>query len=1235
MAGRRDSRELPTPLRERMERGLGRSLHDIRIRRDADREARELDAVAYTHGSEIGLRSDAALHTASGRRRLAHELIHFAQPVVENPSLVSDRDDIAEAEARDLAPDLAAGLPVRPTATRRSLISRDEDELEPGTEVEVETADPDELDLIPEANDHFTIETDWIRPDTFLVPIDASRADISQRLFGNGEHEADFDFVAIQPHRRPTNFVEVFAPPPTDLAVIRVRNADALTADALVVLRAGLDSELDTDVAHTIAKLSEAAINDADEWDLAQTALRWSQLSDMTAADGTNYFDCYLRRLHDRTLRQPHWYTLTITETSHNALDWLLIELEEKSEQLKLMIATRSQLYTTSYTVTQTRPEFAPGDVVGRFYWSTGSGAGTGIQIVVIGALGVRDTLSAAEIAARNAPFLGLRAIIPGNGRFYVYALRSAEVLGDTEIADDPGGRYFWYWPGTVAILAHEFRADAPAGSAADGQQRQQILDAALGRATTADLTHLLGLDYDVLRLMTLAQRRSVFQMAFDGHHLGDDDTVALLSRVILTSSATEFRQLERAIDTPAFISALAGGPAQSKFALGRAYTAKALEAFPLQLANLDAMPTIQVGQADNVWYMADTPTSSVSTTLADPATWDPNTSPTLDSEPAIEGETPGTTATRVAIAFRPVVSTVHRLGPLSSSTHEEGARTQNLHPLQLVRLERIQGDQHEQAIVTAFEAMCVASVPATSLLWTAVGRLAEMWQLYGITRGLALGFGPVAARGFAAAGLRGAVTELGAVAATEAGRTLLRGYAIQGLMLTSMIAVDAYRSDLQQSEAGRAFLAIYDVSMLLLVAHDVYRLASSGALTRLATAGVAALRALGGAARTALTEAIEIARALDMAWTRLRAEGALVAELVNGVRTSVPREPGRFQHLFFSARAELAAQRVVTALQTGGLASTTTESVITRLRALAETDAELARGLGSILRRAARMPAAEIDAFLAACDALQRSRPGALAAIGDLFRAAVRRGASATFLADAQWLAGLSGLSNEGFAQLAAKLRRGSLDLAWLRGTSLTPRELDFLARDSNTPWGLYRRASLDPTNRLLQIQAQTSFRGVAGEIVTEDLAARLFPGQRITGRQVRMGTSELDFQLTSTDGLGRRTAAEVKGWRGEKWRDALNAWLAPAASRTQEQVELVEDLQRMLDQLNNASTTTGNAPFLVITDALTGPTRTKLANFLAANMPSAVVRTLPEAEILAAGQRLRVGLGLPAVIP
>lgn len=130
-------------------------------------------------------------------------------------------------------------------------------------------------------------------------------------------------------------------------------------------------------------------------------------------------------------------------------------------------------------------------------------------------------------------------------------------------------------------------------------------------------------------------------------------------------------------------------------------------------------------------------------------------------------------------------------------------------------------------------------------------------------------------------------------------------------------------------------------------------------------------------------------------------------------------------------------------------------------------------------------------------------------------------------------------------------------------------------------------------------------------------------------------MGTSELDYQLTSTDGLGRRTAAEVKGWRGEKWRDALNAWRTPAASRTEEQVRLVEDLQRMLDQLNNASTTTGNAPFLVVTDALTGPTRTKLAEFLAANMPSAVLRTIPEAEIVAAARRLRTSLGLPAEIP
>src|SRR5262249_26778920 len=143
------------------------------------------------------------------------------------------------------------------------------------------------------------------------------------------------------------------------------------------------------------------------------------------------------------------------------------------------------------------------------------------------------------------------------------------------------------------------------------------------------------------------------------------------------------------------------------------------------------------------------------------------------------------------------------------------------------------------------------------------------------------------------------------------------------------------------------------------------------------------------------------------------------------------------------------------------------------------------------------------------------------------------------------------------------------------------------FLAKDPRTPWDAFQAAATAPKENPL-IWAYQSIRGAAAEMAAQRLVRRLFKGYRVIDRQVKMGTREMDFELMSTDGLGIRRGLEVKGWSKDVWSDALDAYearfLGKRLSRAQRKA--VEKIDRMIDQLNAARSTTRQRPILCTTD-------------------------------------------------
>ena len=994
-----------------------------------------------------------------------------------------------------------------------------------------------------------------MQPELLWVPAHASWEEIAARLFEEPPEVGAFD---VEPSAVP------LAAGGLPRVAVRVRNPGRLRSEVLEAMRGALEAQWKVDVGWTLERLRGESFGREDKQALAELGLRWSQRSGILDVGGESYFDRYLAPL------------------AMASTDWSF--LGEESEKLWKAVALRSKRWKTRYTVTDASPRLAPGDVIGRCYFTSGGASTrTSVHVHVVKPLHAESSMERAEMKARNVPWSGTRAVIPGpDGRFYGYGV-SLTNLGEDNPLEGPASRCYWYYPGTVFIREGEWRPGllASSGSPYLTKLRQSILSEALAAATAAQPEPLLGLDYDVLALFTSEQRARVLNTllaspALTAGSAERERVVELLVRVVLSTPAEEFPPLENMLSSSETLRKLLAGGAPGLLALGEAFTLKALASPLLSFDSLDSMPAFHLGREGSTTHLLDVLT-----------------------EEARAGSTK-----HAALRFRPVRQKFE-LRYSSSSERDQPSRP--LRPVELVRVE-FHGPQPQARIMTAAELGMRASVPDTALIWAAVGRISEMHILYSGVSGLARA--PLATAASAATAEGG-----GALAARQ---VAVRALVCRTALVASMAVVDTYRDELSRTQAGRNFLAVHDFAMLALAARDIHSLATSGLLREWGQRAGTLLSEMGGRTSAGLRESVESARALakDSRADARRGQGrrhpggaeVSSARRCGGIQADLLRHAGgdgrRARHRRHPGRGpESSAGRASPgdAETTGGGKPRTWGAPTTPWRG--------ARRLSRQTRPKHTSP--KVDRLLASAS------PTARPAVAELLRASGGRAAkdSVAFLKDAQWLVQHPWLDGEALGALTQKVSKGKVDLRWLRSTALTEDDFAFLARDKNTPWELFKKAAAEPGNWKTQRQARRRLRGIAGEMVTERASQKLFPAYRLKGRQVAMGGEEgsvIDFELVAADGSVRR-GVEVKGWTSQTWRQALKAWKASkkAASLDAEQGKLTQQLENVSKQLKNAARRPRGEPFLMVSDKLSKESRNTLEAFIDENARGTQNRT------------------------
>jgi hypothetical protein len=1082
-----------------------------------------------------------------------------------------------------------------------------EDELvEAGQEGTPEEEGDSALAVLSPQQAPLPVQVDPERPELLWVPAYASREELASRLFGDASAVGAFDF-------------EPRTPPPNaegePRQCVRVRQPPALRPELLAQVRGALDERLKTDNTWSRAQLSAESLDKPGAEALVERGLRWSQRSEIPDGSGQSYFDSYLQTLAPWRDEKPRGL---LGDTL--AQDWHF--LGEASEPLRKAIALRSQRWKTSYTVTDGSPVLSPGDVVGRFYFPNGSS----VQVYLQELLTEERSQERAEIRLRNLPPNGPRVIIPGeDGRWRGYSADFRLAAGAPEPLEHPEGDFYWYYPGTVFIRPDDWRLGIGSGAGELAALRQAILTTALARATPDAPELLLGLDYDVLSLLTREERLGIFDTVLEGSALTSDDleedAAQLLGRVVLSMPGEEFPTLERRLTSGEGLDNLLGSNAPHKVLLGQAFTQKALASLPLVLGSLDDLPTFELGHEGGTAYLVNVSSGLVPTKLVAAETWDVKKGVSLEAEPALPQEAAGASQ-RMALYFEPVK---HDFQARYGSSTEAGTRSRAFHPLEWVRVE-VHGPQSRTQLMTAMELALHASLPDEALVWAAVIRIIEMRTfyraLYALTKAPLL---PV---------VSATAAEGSALAAAR--RTSVRRFVGRMALPTTLAVVDTYRAELSRTAEGRYFLAVHDLALLALAARDISKLISSGIWRELAYRGGLVLSQSGARASAGLRESVESIQALAKTLERMLAEGKAVAT-PDGLRFSLPGGAEAFKQAFFTIRGEIAAARALGGIRGSGLAAEGAEKTLEALKLLAAESQEMALAYNAVARRAAALPADKAQAYLAAVESLRSSaRATAKPALAQVLR---RSGASSVadplaFLKEAEWLVSHPELDAEAVATLASKACRGRVDLGWLRTTGLTLEDLNGMARDRNTPWRLFQQAAAEPGSLAKQLRAREQLRGIAAELLTERNAQKLFPGFRMTGRQVPLkGGHIIDRELTSMDGLRLQHGVEVKGWSDNKWRTALDAWRAKQRAKplNKGQQVLIDQLQRLLDQLTDAANAPRGKPFLVSTDKLSGPTKVKLKNFLEEKAPGVPLIEINEAQILEKTKQWRAALRLP----
>ncbi|KFA88399.1 hypothetical protein [Archangium violaceum] len=1073
----------------------------------------------------------------------------------------------------------------------------EDEQVESEREDTPEDGEDGALTFLPAQEASFPVQMDPERPELLWVAGYASREDIASRLFGDGAAAGAFDLVPRSPPSSAAEGLQV---------CVRVRHPPALVPQVLAPLRSTLEAQLETDVAWSRSQLSAGALDRAAAAALVERGLRWAQRSDIPDEAGRSYFDRYLQALGP--WRDEDWPSLG-----------------EAAEPLRKAVALRSQRFQTSYRVTDGSPVLAPGSVVGRFYSSDGSS----VQVRALLLLTEETSLERAELRVRNAPRGTPRVILPGkDGLWRGYSAEFNTTPGASEPLESPEGNIYWYYPGTLLIRPGDWRPGLGAGTGGLAALRRELLQTALATATPQAPQPLLALDHDVLSLLTPDERLGVFDTLLTGPALISDmreDAVHLLTRVLLSTPDGEFPPLERKLTSSGALEKLLGSSApDNKLSLGQAFTQKALASFPLTLDVLESLPGFHLGREGETTHLLNVPHGRVSTVLVAPEDWEPQQGVRLGAEPALPGEAVGPSK-RTALYFQPVQQ---EFQARYFSSVDELPRSRALHPLEWVRVE-VHGPRPRTHLMTAMELALLASSPDASLVWSAVSRVSELHLVYGAVSALTTaplwtGVPASAARGGTLAGARTAAVRL------FVGRISL---------VAVLAGVDTYRDELSRTPEGRAFLAVHDLALVVMAGRDIHQLATSGIGRELVHRSRLALSAAGARASSGLRESVESVQALVKTLERMLAEGKVVAT-PDGLRFSLPGGAEAFKQAFFAIRGEMAAVRALGGIRGAGLAADGAEKTLEALKLLAAESQEMALAYGAVARRAAALPADKAQAYLAAVESLRASsRSNVRPALAQLLKRSGSRSLTDphVFLREAEWLVSHPELEAEAVATLAGKACRDKVDLGWLRSTGLALEYLNFMGRNEKTAWKLFQQAAAEPWNLAVQRRAREQLRGIAMEMLTERNAQKLFPGFRLTGRQVPLeGGHVIDNELTAMLGLRLQHGVEAKGWNKERWRMALNAWDAKQGTEpiSEQQAALADQLKHLLEQLADAAKAPRGLPFLVITDKLSGPTKTKLDIFLGKHARGTKLIQIEETQILEQTKQLRAAFKLPEAL-
>jgi hypothetical protein len=565
--------------------------------------------------------------------------------------------------------------------------------------------------------------------------------------------------------------------------------------------------------------------------------------------------------------------------------------------------------------------------------------------------------------------------------------------------------------------------------------------------------------------------------------------------------------------------------------------------------------------------------------------------------------------------------------------------------PTDLVSIETIGPGGTHRRIASAFEAALTQGDPKAQVEHESFMDFLNVLLLVQAGAGL-LRLGAAGMRALAAGSLRAAIRVLTEELATQAGAKAARSVVDFALFSASRY-VSEHQEELEKTPEGRAFVSMVTAATALLAVRDLGTLIESGAIERLVAAGRNALGVVSEGARFAVRRTMQNFRAARLAWDVLKAEGKVLVTNVGGLTVRRPVSMEALGAAYRVSQAQVAGEEMMAALGTGATAQRAGATLgkleraaggLTAKAGAAErTEAEVgaAKAYRDVARHVTGLPAASRRPFLDALDRLLATKGRAVEQLASFIRAAVGRagaGNAVAYLDAVGWLS-RSGISRAGFARLAENaVGRSPANLPWLSTTHLAADDLDFLALDPHTPWkSLYEAASSAGDVSKLKI-ALRGLRGHAAEMVARDEAARLVPGFRVQARQVEAGASEIDFQLVSTDGLGRRRPLEVKGWTRPTWRRSLDAYERdPTAKSLTDPMEVAGSKQigKMLRQLKDAAgiASRGELPVLAATNALTAADRAALEALVAGK---AQVVYLPEAQITSVSGRLRTGLGI-----